>query len=429
MSEGVAAGRAVCTCGAGHAWRAAGHDDPPELAGSDAHAQAAAAPPFAGAGGRAVRRELAHATRWFAEPQQKDLIVLHYTEGGLPGWWGTCNVTWSSRAPAVAPKPVLGVGSTAFGVGRDGALVEYYPPACWSHHATGGTAVHRRSIGIELANLGWGFEVPRAGGGPLLRTRCASNVDPAGFVPVGALPADALEDLPRHFREVAWDGPRRITHWHAYPDAQVDALADLVGGLCDAFGIPRLLLPPHARLAELWPRGAGAGVARGIVCHANFVQRQPDCSEKWDLGPAFPWARFAARLGATTAPVGGQTVYLARPAAGMPLEARLVSEASCPAVRRLERQLTFLGFPCGRPDGVVDAETREGVRRFQRAEGLPDDGLITDALHARVAARYAERGGPAAERELQAAREAAALAARGPLSILEQRRARALLRD
>lgn len=405
--------RIICTCPGRHPWRDAGHDDPVELTTTPAHAALAARPPLAVAR-RAVTARRAHASRWFAEEHPKDLIVLHYTEGGLPTWWDTCTARWSKDAPGTAPTVPVGVGSTSLGVGRDGAIVEYFPPSCWSHHATAGSAVHRRSIGIELANLGWAFDL--AAGGH--RTRCAQVKTLEGFVEVAALPPDVRRVLPAHYAQVQWGGPKAVRAWHGYPDAQLAALADLVDALCATFDIPRMILPLEARLAELWPRGSGAGVARGIVCHANFVHAQPDASEKWDVGPAFPWERLALMIGATVAPVGASTVYAA--SAGAPTEARLVTEAARADIRRLEEQLTFLGFACGRADGVIDAMTRAGVSRFQaaHADRHAVDGVITRGLVEHVERMARARGWTPPPVTVTA-----------PTSLDDVRRRRALLHD
>lgn len=44
----------------------------------------------------------------------------------------------------------------------------------------------------------------------------------------------------------------------------------------------------------------------------------------------------------------------------------------------LQKQLTTLGFPCGRPDGDFGGATQQAVSDFQTAHGLEPDGIVGD---------------------------------------------------
>ena len=383
-----------CGCPAAHPWRAQGIDDPEELTPSPAHEALASRPPIV-VPGRDVTQRTAHASRWFAEENpQKRLIVLHYTEGGLPSWWSQCNATpvRDAAGDVTGAAVPTGLGATSLGVGRDGSIVQYYPPECWNHNSTAGVAVHKRAIAIELANLGWAFE-EREGERVTYRTRCARLEDRSGFLDWDELPRENVTNLPDHFRRVPWgSGTREVACWHGFPDAQIDALADLIRALCQTYGVPQRFLPAAERFQTLWPRGSGGAGHEGIVSHVNFVQDQPGLSPKWDIGPAFPWGRLAARLQAAEAPVGRQTVFQAptRPDR-TPVAASLVLESSLAALRQLEERLNAMGFDCGAADGIVDGRTRDGVRAFQAATGLPVDGRITAALRAAVLREYTLR--------------------------------------
>ncbi|MCP5373202.1 MAG: peptidoglycan-binding protein [Hyphomicrobiales bacterium] len=52
-----------------------------------------------------------------------------------------------------------------------------------------------------------------------------------------------------------------------------------------------------------------------------------------------------------------------------------------------------LGYGPGRDDGVIDAATRDAVRRFQRDTGLAVDGRVTPGLVDRLMRRLQPGGG------------------------------------
>lgn len=45
------------------------------------------------------------------------------------------------------------------------------------------------------------------------------------------------------------------------------------------------------------------------------------------------------------------------------------------SVKWLQRELSFLGYPCGNIDGIFGAKTRAALIKFQRAEKIADDGI------------------------------------------------------
>lgn len=55
-------------------------------------------------------------------------------------------------------------------------------------------------------------------------------------------------------------------------------------------------------------------------------------------------------------------------------------------VYRLQSQLNQLGYGSGTPDGIMGPNTRDGVRAFQKAHGLPADGFATQDLLTQIEA-------------------------------------------
>jgi N-acetyl-anhydromuramyl-L-alanine amidase AmpD len=196
-------------------------------------------------------------SQYYPETVSKDLIVLHFTAGTSAR---SAVNTWRATPEHVA---------TAYVVDADGTIYEVFPPSSWAYHLglKGGTPHERRSIGIEIANVG-----------PL---QPAPN-DPAvlSWWPNSwKQPYCRIDDSARYVRR-DYRGKR---YFAAFPDPQMDAVGRLVRSLCDSFGIERRLPAAGQRLeCDL----AAYGGYKGIATHANF---RPD---KWDVGPAFEWDRL-----------------------------------------------------------------------------------------------------------------------------------------
>jgi N-acetyl-anhydromuramyl-L-alanine amidase AmpD len=199
-----------------------------------------------------------------AQTTRKDLIVLHFTAGRSAR---SAFDTWRSDPRHIA---------TSYIVELDGTVFEVFPPSFWASHLgiSNSKSVHdRRSIGIEIVNVG-----------PLQR----STDDPSALnwwprktreAPEFTTKFCGLDENDKYV-ETAYRGK---SHFARYPDAQVDAVARLVQGLCEQFSIPATL-PALARRFECDVNGF-AGY-KGVCSHANFRQ------DKWDIGPAFPWDRL-----------------------------------------------------------------------------------------------------------------------------------------
>lgn len=166
-----------------------------------------------------------------------ECLVMHYTAGR--SFWGS--VRWLCHPEARA--------SAHFVVGRRGRVIQLAPLTDRTWHAGGassrwnGRPVNGISLGIEVANLG------------PLTVHDGQLVDAWGEVYAGPV-------------ATADDG----TLWEPYPDAQIEAVADLVRVLRSHF--PRLDTPSPGPL----PR---------IVGHQDV-----DPTRKIDPGPAFPWSRI-----------------------------------------------------------------------------------------------------------------------------------------
>jgi N-acetyl-anhydromuramyl-L-alanine amidase AmpD len=192
--------------------------------------------------------------QYFNQKPLKDLIVLHFTAGQSAR---SAFDAWRADSTRVA---------TAFIVDVDGTIYETFPPAKWAHHlgVKGGTAQDKRSIGVELANVG-----------PLkvsLTDPQILNWWPSGFGKAWC----RLEETARYVKATY----RGADFFASFPEAQTRAAAQLVHRLCDEFSIPRALPPKSKRMEH---DAAFFSSFQGVAAHHNFR------SDKWDTGPAFDW--------------------------------------------------------------------------------------------------------------------------------------------
>jgi N-acetyl-anhydromuramyl-L-alanine amidase AmpD len=199
---------------------------------------------------------------YMAERHPKDLIVLHFTAG--PSARSAYN-TWAGAAARVATAYILDI---------DGIVYETFDPACWAYHLGikgAAAANHRhdkRSIGIEIANVG------------PLKPNAAGDL--CWWAPQNRFEKKWCAQTDRSlFVKEAYRG---FSHYAAYTEAQVRSLSPLIGVLCQRFGIPRTL-PEKARIGSADPAGYFKDF-RGIASHQNFR------TDKFDVGPAFPWERI-----------------------------------------------------------------------------------------------------------------------------------------
>ncbi len=190
--------------------------------------------------------------QYYAIEYPKDLIVLHFTAGRTAA---SAVNAWRANPDHVA---------TAFVVDTDGGVYQTFDPRFWAYHlGIRGTSAHdKRSIGIEIANVG-----------PLVRGDGNLNWWWNDF----RQPYCRIDERNCYVRA----SYRGKDYFAAFPPEQVRAVAALTLHLCERFGVSRVI-PASEKRAEFDPVFF-AGF-RGVATHANFR------SDKWDIGPAFDWA-------------------------------------------------------------------------------------------------------------------------------------------
>jgi N-acetyl-anhydromuramyl-L-alanine amidase AmpD len=196
-------------------------------------------------------------SQYYPQATRKDLIVLHFTAGRSAQ---SAVNTWRTTPEHVA---------TAYVVDLDGTIYEVFPPEYWAYHLgiKGGTPLERRSIGIEIANVG---PLQPAEGNPAV----------LNWWPKQWGQNYCTLDESERYVESSY---RQKRFFASYPAAQLEAVGRLVRHLSERFGIPRRLPGTSARLECDATTFAGY---QGIATHVNF---RPD---KWDVGPAFDWDRL-----------------------------------------------------------------------------------------------------------------------------------------
>ena len=216
-----------------------------------------------------VCRPAAGYTNYFyPEEVKKDQIVLHHTAGNLQGdFWALTRENWHV--------------SVAFLIARDGTIYQLHGSNQWSHHlgpkALGGNvAQSKRSIGIELSNYGYLEKVGSNLETPYSKVQRDNGKSPDVYCSIQE--TDLYVKLPVPYR-----GQR---YFATFTDAQYKSLSLLIRYLCATYKIPIAFLPDNERY-NLTHKVVGF---KGIVSHVNYRK------DKWDLGPAFDWARLMAAL-------------------------------------------------------------------------------------------------------------------------------------
>ena len=187
----------------------------------------------------------------------KERIVLHFTAGELSG-----DMSMLTRQDYHVSVP--------FVIARDGTIYQLYSSKFWSGNLGGdalgnaGNDQDKRTIGIEISNFGpMDFT-----SGALRRT----------YAPFDAYCAptltDAYQKLPVPFRGKSY--------YATFTDAQYDSLIVLLRYLTTQYAIPRQFIPEPKRYLTT----PDVLTFKGIVSHINYRK-----DGKWDLGPAFNWAR------------------------------------------------------------------------------------------------------------------------------------------
>jgi N-acetyl-anhydromuramyl-L-alanine amidase AmpD len=186
--------------------------------------------------------------------QKKDMIVLHFTAGQS----GVSAAKWfATRKDCV---------STPYVIESDGTVLQLYDPKYWSYHLgiKGTHAQDRRSIGIEIANMG-----------PLRLNNGKLYSWPNNYTQKFC----TLDQTDRYVGATY----RGFDYYAAYTPAQLQSVAQLVRMLCDQFSIPHVT-PDPARREQF--DFVYFSQFKGITSHQNFR------SDKFDVGPAFDWTIF-----------------------------------------------------------------------------------------------------------------------------------------
>lgn len=201
------------------------------------------------------------ASYYYTDQPAKERIVVHFTAGYLKG-----DVSALTKTDNHVSVP--------FVVARDGTIYQLFSSRMWSYHlgpgAQGGNdPMSKGSVAIELSNVGY------------LTQNGTNLLDPYGELYCTTAQTDAYVTLPQPFRG--------HTRYATFPDAQYKSLIQLLRYLTATFNIPPTFLPEASRYDVY----TGVAQFRGITTHVNY---QPQSYGKWDIGPAFDWARVMGAL-------------------------------------------------------------------------------------------------------------------------------------
>ena len=205
------------------------------------------------------RREDGVLSYYEDEKNPKTQIVIHFTAGYLKG-----------DVQALTKKDYR--VSTSFLIPRNGKTLNLFPWDCWSYHlgrgAVGGNeAGAKRTVGIELSNIGYLREIGGKLYGPYSDT-------------------DVYCDLSETKYYTKLDTPfREYEYFASFTNEQYESLIKVLRFLTNQFDIPREFLPEDKRYVT----GTADDLPffKGITSHVNYRS-----SGKWDYGPAFDWNRL-----------------------------------------------------------------------------------------------------------------------------------------
>lgn len=197
--------------------------------------------------------------QYFTEQHPKNQIVIHHTAGSsnpynvVSGW--NANLDKIGTPLIIAGKPVRSGDNF-----KDGEIVQCFSTRKWAYHLGVPSETFKKynipykrldktSIGIELCN--WGYVTK------------LSNGTFKNYVG-GIVPEEDVIDLGKEFR-----GHR---YYHAYTDAQISSLKDILIYLCDKYNIPKTYN------SEIWAMNQGALNGQpGIYSHTSYRSDKYDC--------------------------------------------------------------------------------------------------------------------------------------------------------
>ena len=64
------------------------------------------------------------------------------------------------------------------------------------------------------------------------------------------------------------------------------------------------------------------------------------------------------------------------------------SDAARPRIQAVQRQLTYLGYELGKPDGALGRKTLAAIRAFQKQVGMEPDGIISTAFESALISAF-----------------------------------------
>ena len=193
--------------------------------------------------------------KFFAEQDPKNMIMLHFTAGSTTE--GAFN-EWMTQKIQIGVPYILDL---------DGTVYEIFDPKCWAYHlgVTGPKAQNhkhdKRSVPIEVVNFG-----------PLKLVNDVLYAWPGNYTTRFCHASDTDRYVKAPYRG--------FSYFPSFPQAQKDALVELVHSISEVFKIPVMLPPADKRTAfdlDFFDNWAG------VASHQNF---RPD---KFDIGPAFDW--------------------------------------------------------------------------------------------------------------------------------------------
>jgi N-acetyl-anhydromuramyl-L-alanine amidase AmpD len=187
---------------------------------------------------------------YYSEESSKKMIVLHFTAGYLHGDIGTL----TKKNDHV---------SVSYVIARDGRVYRLFEDKYWSYHlgpgAVGGNEIgSKRSVGIELSNIGW-LELKND---TELRTKDGTHY-------CNITDTTAYVKLDQPFRE--------HDYFATFTDAQYTRLRELLKYLCAHHQIPYQFID-ESRRYEILPENEASSY-EGIASHVNFRPSSKSLSE------------------------------------------------------------------------------------------------------------------------------------------------------
>jgi N-acetyl-anhydromuramyl-L-alanine amidase AmpD/lysophospholipase L1-like esterase len=205
----------------------------------------------------------------------KERILLHFTAGQIRS-----DMSALSRQDFHVSVP--------FVIGRNGTIYQLYSSRYWSGNigkgiGNAGNAEDKKTIAIEISN--YGVLKEKSGN---LETIYSRLKDERGIV--GPVDVYCTLQETEAYQKVAIPF-RGESYYPTFTNEQYESLIILLRYLTATYKIPRQFLPENKRYV------ATNDVLnfKGIVSHVNYRE-----SGKWDLGPAFDWARVMSGLQAAS---------------------------------------------------------------------------------------------------------------------------------